>query len=878
MTTRKVLLAGLLAACSTAAWATAPTLYSLPAYQSPVRADADDLLMLPGHGFAATDVVVYAALTDTTLPLNTPASVPATDTAATGTADVVSTANTPHSLTIRLPQVMTNHQSYALWVQNSLGEWSNGIRINDARPLWFTPSRLAASGPVASLTRYLKVVGRNLQPAAGQTTRVRLTGPTTYTLTAANDGNPATAIEHYAALVTLPENMTMGIYDVHVSRDGTSWVALPDQTLTISAVPAALPDFAVGSYGGCVANDGLDDTVCIISAIAAAKAAGGGTVVFDAGTWNMINSSVTGMTPDGILLPVGVSLRGAGSNQTAIDRDANWSLLTPYKPAASFVPQGRNTIDGFTFRDARVYAPSDTAGSILMLGKRYDRPNPNDPNDPKLVADVTIMRNVFDKPFVAIAGGGLPIERLYVTGNEIGAYYHGIALSGNAFNVTYPYRIDDSIIAGNDFQPGSYMDVAIRQGTIAAQLGAGRRVDFSGNVADGTSATYLQDPVNDARGWRAGFFWNLRRGQEMLLVSNNAITCAGDKTGDGEAIAYDNNNNHFALPRAEVVLNTSATSLTVQGPLKSMQGTVTVPSNHYVGHWVHVAEGRGIGQSRRITAYSTDPVNNQVTLTVAPAFEVIPEISVSRVTIAREYWQAQIVDNISDHRQPLCLKSNRVSAPNMPVFGGTVSVWAQTTDSAVEGNRLYDTTGIWLQHVYKAEETGCSSCASQTNFINFVEVRNNTLDHEYDWSTDCSRAGIFGSHGASNTPTSPPPVAGYGVTIAHNVIDQSDGYTGGAITYPLTWFGGPTPNNWKLINNTLMHHNQISNLPGLLNTNQCGGHSPALRRGIHLQNPLVWNTVLYANSCTNVAQPLKDAGSATVRVCPSPAANPCECP
>lgn len=878
MTTRKVLLASLLAACSTGAWATAPTLYSLAAYQSPVRADADDLLMLPGHGFAATDTVVYVALADTTLPLSVPASVPATDTATTGTADVVSTANTPHSLTIRLPQAITNGQSYALWVQNSSGEWSNGVRINDARPLWFTPSRLAASGPVASLTRYLKVVGRNLQPASGQVTRVRLTGPTTYTLTAANDGNPATSIEHYAALVTLPENMTVGTYNVDVSRDGTSWVPLLDQSLAISAVPAALPDFSVGSYGGCVANDGVDDTTCIMSAITAAKTAGGGTVVFGAGTWNMINSAAAGMSPDGILVPVGVSLRGAGSLQTIIQRDAGWALPFPPRPPGSFVLQGRNTVEGFTFRDARVYQPADAgAGTILTLGKRYDRPNPNDPNDPKVVADVTIMHNVFDKPYAAISGGGLPIERLYITGNEIGAYSQGIALSGNGNNVTYPYRIDDSIVAGNNFQPGSYINVSIRQGVLASQFGAGRRMDFSDNVADGVSTAYLQDPANDARGWRAGFFWNLRGGHEMLLVANNFVSCAGDKTGDGEAISYDNNNNHFALPRAQTVLNAAATSLTVQGPLKATQGTLTVPSTHYVGHWVHVAEGRGIGQSRRITAYSTDPVSNEVTLTVDPAFEIVPEISVSRVTVAREFWQTYTVDNISDHRQPLCLKSNRTTASNQPVMGGGISVWAQTTDSAVEGNRLYDTTGIWLQQVYKAEEAGCSLCISQTSFLNFVEVRANTLDHEYDWNTDCSRAGIYGSHGASNTPSSPPPVAGYGINIAHNEIDQSDGYSGGAITFPLSWYGGPTPNNWKLVNNTLMHHNRILNLPGALNTNQCG-NTPASRRGIHLQNPLVWNTVLYGNSCTNVALPLTNASSATVRVCPSSAANSCECP
>ena len=36
------------------AHATAPTLFSKPANESPVRADPDDLLTLPGDGFANT--------------------------------------------------------------------------------------------------------------------------------------------------------------------------------------------------------------------------------------------------------------------------------------------------------------------------------------------------------------------------------------------------------------------------------------------------------------------------------------------------------------------------------------------------------------------------------------------------------------------------------------------------------------------------------------------------------------------------------------------------------------------------------------------------------------------------------------------------------
>ena len=92
--------------------------------------------------------------------------------------------------------------------------------------------------------RYLTdVVGRNLQPAPGRTTRVRLTGPKTFVLPAANDNDPGTAIERYAAAVDLPDTLPVGEYRVALSRDGVSWVALAGQTLTVRPDPPAAPRF-----------------------------------------------------------------------------------------------------------------------------------------------------------------------------------------------------------------------------------------------------------------------------------------------------------------------------------------------------------------------------------------------------------------------------------------------------------------------------------------------------------------------------------------------------------------------------------------------------------------------------------------------------------
>src|SRR5579864_795558 len=162
-----------------------PILYDRPAYQSPVRGEPDDLLLLAGYGLSRDDVVVYRALARTDEPLAHPTSIPAAQNADSGVAPIVSAADVPNGLVIRLPLEIRADQSYGLWIHTSAGNWSNGVRINDARPLWISPSQVHESDIIGGLPRYLKIIGRNLQASPGQSTRVRLTGPQKLTLTAA---------------------------------------------------------------------------------------------------------------------------------------------------------------------------------------------------------------------------------------------------------------------------------------------------------------------------------------------------------------------------------------------------------------------------------------------------------------------------------------------------------------------------------------------------------------------------------------------------------------------------------------------------------------------------------------------------------------------
>lgn len=239
---RRIVALGFALVLPSLCWA-APILYSQPAYQSPIRAEPDDLLFLAGDGLAASDTVVYQRLTDATLPLTPPASIPTKSTAITGIAVIANGAEAPRGLAVRLPTILQSGRSYALWVRSQDGQWSNGVKINDARPLWITPAYTYANSTVASLPRELKVVGRNLQRRIGYKTRVKLVGPSTFILEAIESA-AGTTIDHYAARVMLPSSMPAGTYAVQVTRDGgTSWVTLSGQTFEVKLDPASVATF-----------------------------------------------------------------------------------------------------------------------------------------------------------------------------------------------------------------------------------------------------------------------------------------------------------------------------------------------------------------------------------------------------------------------------------------------------------------------------------------------------------------------------------------------------------------------------------------------------------------------------------------------------------
>ena len=204
-------------------------------------------------------------------------------------------------------------------------------------------------------------------------------------------------------------------------------------------------------------------------AIAAAQRLGG-TVYFGPGTWDLIDGHQPGLAAnEGIVVPPGVRLLGAGSAQTRVQRHREWNDA----PRAAFTLVGHTLVTGFTFSDLQVFQAGDQAGPFLQVGEAWAGVAVGGGHlaASSVAEEVVITRNMFDKPNVAIGGGGIPINRLFITYNTFGAYTSALELSGDQYNTVYKYRLDDSVIDHNIFKPGSKLDVRQKTGTLASELG-----------------------------------------------------------------------------------------------------------------------------------------------------------------------------------------------------------------------------------------------------------------------------------------------------------------------------------------------------------------------------------------------------------------------
>ena len=848
--------------------AVAPVLFRTPGYEAPVRGEPDDLLVIGGSGFEASDRVVYQAVDSPGGVQNRPSLVPVRSGATLGTVPVVHVADPPYAIVVRLPGEMRPGWAYRMWVVNAAGEWSKPVSINDARPMWITPPYVYATASLPDLGRRLRVVGRNMAPGAEGSLSLKLDGPRTYELVSTTAGAQEGPLQSYVAEAALPARLVPGNYTVSVRRGEAAWVSVPGQKLEVRADPDSQPRFAVddSKFGDCRPNDERDDSICFTRAIEAARQTGHGVVIVPRGTWDIDVSRFSGaQSGSGFIVPQGVDIRAANGRDSVIVRHGARSSPLP---GALLTLSGSNSVVGITFRDADKYESIDQTRPVIQLGIGWGGAAGGGEVD-----GIVLSGNAFQRVGRAVVDSGRSLRYLFITGNEFGAYDNALYLTGNRYKLDEPFRIDDSVIRFNRFTPGSYLDLrAGGSGATATQLGGSHRLDFSSNNADGTSTDGLQDPA-DPKGWGAVFFWNISSSHEFLLVAQNQISCPGDKAGNGEAIAYDDNGNTSGFNGAPVVAAAGEDWVTVPGALSREQNGVRIPTGtYYAKHWIQVVEGPGMGQTRRISSYTENQQTGTVTFRINPKWDVVPRKGQTRIGVGNQYWQVYTVANEIEQGNPPCGKSN-LSGP----YGGQITQWAHTADTVIDGNKQRETSGIVLQHIYSVTAPSCPGRGQTVAFQSAVEVRRNLIDGEYSWSSDCSESGIAVLFGASAIPGSPPPVLSYGLTIDHNTIVHADGNKSGAIDITASWSDGPPPYKWAFVQNPLVFGNVIRDVSGSLPSSSCRRPMSG-RIGIRFAgSEHVRDAVLYGNLCERVDINLEDGGRHTTRICPSGHTDSCEC-
>ncbi len=601
-------------------------------------------------------------------------------------------------------------------MRNYDSHWSKPLLINDVRPLWVSPARIYASKPLADgMERVFKVVGRNLHPAPGKTTQVRLVGPTTLTFTAENDGDQATRVEHFVARVVLSD-LPVGTYRVEVSREGLTWVPMGDAALTVDPDPPQKKAFFVSEFktptDPCLpdGNDdhpGIDDTGCIVRAINAAAAATPSVVVFGAGQWDVRFEGPdyyeTKWGSNGIEVPKGVSLMGRSKELTKIVKaladplpeDYQWRRCNEWavpKPpgcaedftngkgvlSALFTLHGEQSISGIHFH----HKTRNGIELTLRLGHQFGLNFGLQEKDDLRVSNVKIFDNTFTG-MVTVISSELDVIRLVVWGNDLQAYAVNIHTGppGNPNNLQnfdpFPHLVlRDSIISGNTFLPGDYNNPNLQSGVLATAIGASEKLDFSDNVADGL--------VNG--GWRAGFFWHTGFNQEKVLVSRNRLSCTGDKAGDGEAIVFDANYHDTAFYNLAPVKSASPTAVTINAELSEQL------ANYYKEFWVQVVKGKGVGQSRKIVSYQVNA--GEVTLQVAPKWDIVPDPATSKIMIGEAVWQAIVVDNFADNRAVITERQGCSHNNPNGEEPGMIAFTSNTIDSSIWNNRMLGTGGV----------------------------------------------------------------------------------------------------------------------------------------------------------------------------------------
>jgi len=572
------------------------------------------------------------------------------------------------------------------------------IRMNAATVWWCWPRQARTGGPGPG---EILLFGKNLRFESSEPL-VWLKGSTTGAKLEVVEGD----LYHIAA--RLPASLPPGTYQLR-AHNGTGgpmgWSEPVPIEITGHAPPASGRVFAVDDFGA-KADDGKDDTAGIQKAVGEAIGAGGGTVRFSVGSYDVSQA---------IELPEGgggVDLIGAGmGNYDATTHSVTGGTLMrsalDAPPPKCMLHIGRRftSVKGMTLLCGHAgivraihdrNAPSQVVVRLTGHNAELEKVRMVMPDlRPRVPAEERKDLQIFDAALHIIAPGPAHISvrdcefHSAGSGIEIGALQRGHTDGGYPDLGTEYVRIEDCIFRG--CSPGFYKEPTNPRayGTMGIfnegiQIPNGKRIiirgcDFAG--ADRRGGKMIGRSI-------CVYNTSVRE----LYIANNRSHDVGmvcprqDRlVNQGEQILF-----HFRYPHGGYfdVMGAGQSDVTVDPADSRNSGKIASPhmASDRAGsrvldevgsndHWIlFVSAGKGVGQYRVVTGTIREP--DRIVLKVSPGWRVVPDRA-SRVTLTTAFRRNIIANNAIDAGfiDPRCKVSG-------------VLFWFNAFENIIAGNQL----------------------------------------------------------------------------------------------------------------------------------------------------------------------------------------------
>lgn len=538
------------------------------------------LFTVHGAGFNTENIIVQIAP-------DLQGDYPATPSRSAKPVEIVQVDNNGNFVVARMPKLALS-SVYNVWVKNKSG-WSRPIKMNMARPLFLSEYQAAAGNEI-------EIVGRNFDQKefGGVTkTRVRLTD---------NRGRQFNlqlkTITSYNIAALINRNTPRGTYYVEVSNDlGINWNRLLNgQLLTIigeGADPLKLGVAWAGDFKwsnrfdvrnfGAIANDGLDDTQAIQTAVDAAEQAGGGVVGFRKGNYHL----------RGIQIGAGVVLLGEGQDETRLyyTGTSNQNFINSKGLQST---GGIAQLQGVARLSLLLSDPDERPDAFMWLGEQWGQGGNN---------------NFGDKSFRTS-------NRIFVYDVKVDYPVSNKGRDGTGRGIGLEYIAKERVLVNNNFFRGWHANVYITAVNEYVNI-RNNYFEFSiGQVHTMTSYSFFvnnklvihPESNQDSHGLFA-------RANAYMAYNDVSGAGAGDNSSnDGEALSTEGPGGTFNFGN---ILQATSNTITVS-PVTQLNENYSLEYGYLS---VFIMNGRGLGQLRKVVS-----INPQTrVITIDKPFDIIPD-------------------------------------------------------------------------------------------------------------------------------------------------------------------------------------------------------------------------------------------------------------